>query len=315
MIDRIHVMAGVLHDAAAGLVLVARRPSGGDAGGLWEFPGGKREAGEAPFDALARELDEELGVRVMAARPLIAVPFDYPGKCILLDAWTVDAWEGEPFPHEHQALRWATLPELDALSMPLADRPVVAALRLPHRYLMTPDWPLSRAADLRDGLLRSVAEGIRLIRLRLPQWPVEALQRFVSDLLPDLREEGTQLLASDVHTALHGGFHGVHLSATTTLRLSKRPLPTTQWFAVSCHDAAEVGHAVRIGADFITLSPVNATASHPLAKPMGWSVFQSLASQCPLPVYALGGLGAADLAAAHENGAQGIAGIGRLWSG
>jgi len=69
---RIHVVAGVLFDAP-GRVLVAQRPKAAHLGGLWEFPGGKRMPGESREAGLARELAEELGVRVLAARPLIWV--------------------------------------------------------------------------------------------------------------------------------------------------------------------------------------------------------------------------------------------------
>jgi 8-oxo-dGTP diphosphatase len=82
---------------------------------------------------------------------------------------------------------------------------------------------------------------------------------------------------------------------------------------VSCHDAAELAHARRIGADFATLSPLAATPSHADAAPLGWTGFRELANASPLPVYALGGVGPADIACAHAHGAQGIAAIRGLW--
>ncbi|MEO6690626.1 MAG: (deoxy)nucleoside triphosphate pyrophosphohydrolase, partial [Dokdonella sp.] len=75
----IRVVAGVLRDSR-GRLLLAERPPGKHLAGLWEFPGGKCEDGEAPVDALARELREEIGVIVESARPLIGVPHSYPGK-------------------------------------------------------------------------------------------------------------------------------------------------------------------------------------------------------------------------------------------
>ncbi|HEX3109103.1 MAG TPA: NUDIX domain-containing protein, partial [Thermoanaerobaculia bacterium] len=70
-------------------MLVAQRPAGKHLAGFWEFPGGKSDPGETPLDALRRELAEELGIRVETAEPLIAVPWTYPGKQIVLDAWIV----------------------------------------------------------------------------------------------------------------------------------------------------------------------------------------------------------------------------------
>jgi len=83
---------------------------------------------------------------------------------------------------------------------------------------------------------------------------------------------------------------------------------------VSCHDAAELEHAGRIGADFVTLSPVAATPSHPAGAPLGWARFASLTRDAEVPVYALGGMGIADIPAARASGGQGIAAIRALWS-
>ena len=92
---RVHVAAAVIR-GADGRVLIAKRPQDKHQGGLWEFPGGKVEEGEAVERALARELEEELGIRVEAARPLIQVQHDYPDKQVLLDVWEVSSFTGEP---------------------------------------------------------------------------------------------------------------------------------------------------------------------------------------------------------------------------
>src|SRR5262249_27191675 len=84
--EPVHVVARVIRDAP-GRVLVADRPVGRHLAGFWEFPGGKSDPGEAPLDALRRELAEELGIRVESAEPLISVPWMYPEKRIVLDAW------------------------------------------------------------------------------------------------------------------------------------------------------------------------------------------------------------------------------------
>ncbi|PTT03442.1 NUDIX domain-containing protein, partial [Pseudomonas sp. HMWF006] len=83
---RVHVAAAVIRDDS-GKVLIARRADTQHQGGLWEFPGGKVEADESVETALARELHEELGIVVGAARPLIKVHHDYPDKQVLLDVW------------------------------------------------------------------------------------------------------------------------------------------------------------------------------------------------------------------------------------
>ena len=129
---RIHVVAGVLLDAA-GRVLVAKRPVGAHLGGLWEFPGGKLEPGESREAGLARELAEELGVRVLAASPLVRVEHPYPDRDVLLDVWHVGSYAGEPLGHEGQAIEWREIASLDPVDFPPADVPVLIALqRLGH---------------------------------------------------------------------------------------------------------------------------------------------------------------------------------------
>src|SRR6188508_2773734 len=121
----VHVVAGVMLDAR-GRVLLARRTAGRDLAGLWEFPGGKVDPGETPMRALARELEEELGIHVRETEPLICVPQQYRDK----------RYAGKPRDREHQALAWSPPEKLGTYPMPPADRPVVAALTQPARYLV-----------------------------------------------------------------------------------------------------------------------------------------------------------------------------------
>ncbi|MBN8481527.1 MAG: NUDIX domain-containing protein, partial [Xanthomonadales bacterium] len=146
------VVAAVLRDAR-GRVLLARRPAGKVHAGLWEFPGGKVEAGEEGLAALSRELDEELGIEVLAARPLLAIPHED----IVLDVWEVPAFAGRPHAREGQAFAWIDPARVDAASMPPADRPVLTALRLPDRYLVTPDVDGAGEDAFLDTLGRALA--------------------------------------------------------------------------------------------------------------------------------------------------------------
>jgi mutator protein MutT len=129
-VKRIHVAAAVIRDDA-GKILIARRADTQHQGGLWEFPGGKVEADESVETALARELHEELGIVVDAARPLIKVRHDYPDKQVLLDVWEVSAFTGQPHGAEGQPLAWVTPRDLANYEFPAANQPIVAAARLP----------------------------------------------------------------------------------------------------------------------------------------------------------------------------------------
>ena len=131
----VHVVAGVCQRRAR---THPRRATtaGKHLAGFWEFPGGKSDPGEAPFDALRRELAEEIGIEVHSAEPLIAVPWSYPEKRIVLDAWIVSAYAGVAHAREEQPLRWVDIDELAHLPMPAADRAdhprVAAAGSIPH---------------------------------------------------------------------------------------------------------------------------------------------------------------------------------------
>ena len=111
-------------------VLIAQRPEGKSFAGLWEFPGGKLEAGETPEQALIRELAEELGIATKQAclAPLSFVSHDYENFHLLMPLYVCRKWQGEPQPREHRALRWVRPQALRDYAMPPADEPLIAPL-------------------------------------------------------------------------------------------------------------------------------------------------------------------------------------------
>jgi 8-oxo-dGTP diphosphatase len=126
--EPLHVLVGLIGDAQGRWLVNQRRP-GTDLAGFWEFPGGKRQAGETPFEALRRELDEELGIDVVTADPWLELVHDYPDKRVLLDVWRVLDYRGVVSAREGQALDWVAPERLAALPLLPADWPIVAALR------------------------------------------------------------------------------------------------------------------------------------------------------------------------------------------
>ena len=113
-----------------GRVLLQQRPAGKAMAGLWEFPGGKVEAGERPEAALVRELEEELGIAV-AEEALAPAAFASAGlgeRHLLLLLYLCRRWKGEPEALDAAALQWATPAEMRDLPMPPADVPLVEAL-------------------------------------------------------------------------------------------------------------------------------------------------------------------------------------------
>ncbi|NOY63665.1 MAG: Nudix family hydrolase [Gammaproteobacteria bacterium] len=311
-----HVAVGVIRNPQQ-QVLLALRPEQAHQGGLWEFPGGKVEHGENAFAALQRELHEELGINVDAARPLIRIHHTYSDKRsdkkVLLDVWHVTEFSGRPFGREQQRVEWVDTEKLTTLAFPAANRPIISAVRLPTRYLITPEPGADHTLFLRR-IEQALSSGITLIQLRAKSLCGERYAQLAQHTLERCRQHGAQLLLnSDPSVAAALGADGVHLSSERLMTLQQRPLPTQHWVAASCHNPQQLAQAKRIGVDFAVLAPICATLSHPEATPLGWAAAQTLSEPVNFPLYALGGTTVSDITTAHHHGLQGIAAIRSLW--
>ena len=123
----VHVAVAVILDAE-GNILLTRRPGHVHQGGLWEFPGGKVEAGESLPAALARELLEELDIRPVRTSPLTEIHHDYGDKSVFLDVHVVWEFRGAPCALEGQPMRWVPVAELAEYAFPAANAPIVTAV-------------------------------------------------------------------------------------------------------------------------------------------------------------------------------------------
>lgn len=310
----LHVAAAVIEDHD-GRILLARRPVHLHQGGLWEFPGGKVEPGEDVRIALERELAEELGIKVTRAVPLIRIPYEYPDRRVLLDVWRVTAFENTPHGAEGQTIRWVEPAELRDYDFPAANSPIIAAAILPERYLITPEpggrerWP-AFLTQL-EGLM---ASGLRLIQFRAKGLVEKDFRALAQQVLTLGRERGvTVLLNTSPELARELDADGLHLSTSHLRQLQQRPLADHKWLAASCHNLEELQLAMALNVDFVVISPVCPTTSHPGQKGMGWDAFHRLTERSSIPVYALGGMKESDVETALANGGQGIAAITALW--
>lgn len=286
---RIHVAAAAILDEQ-GRVLISQRPAHVHQGGLWEFPGGKLEPGETAMDALQRELHEELGISVLAARPLIRIVHDYSEKAVLLDVWRVHDFAGTAAGCEGQAIEWVKVEDLGDYPFPGANKPIIKAVSLPDCYLITPEPGPDRSGFLQT-LARVLAGGISLVQLRARQLSAQDQRTLAADVLHLCRQAGARLLLNAEPAVAAGtGVDGVHLTSTRLRGLSARPLGDEYLVGASCHTREEVLHAGALGLDFIVVSPVQQTASHPDAELLGFEGLQRLTELAPLPVYALGGM-------------------------
>ena len=286
-----------------GEFLLAQRPQGKPYPGYWEFPGGKIEPGENPRDALARELDEELGIKVREASPWITRVYVYTHATVRLHFFRVTAWDGEPQPLEDQAIAWQRTGHPHVAPMLPANAPVLSALALPSVMVV------SSAEDVGlDNWVAALAEAALreplLVQVRDKQMDRQRLQHLLSRSLAHVGPLGSRVVVnSDC-----GSFPqatGVHLTAATLMQATERP--ALDLVGASCHDEREIEKASAIGVDYIVVGPVKPTTSHPGASPLGWDRFEALIRERPMPAYAIGGLRRADLSEAKRRGAHGIA--------
>jgi 8-oxo-dGTP diphosphatase len=110
-------------------VLISLRKPEQHLGGLWEFPGGKVEADETVYQALCREIQEELSLMVHSAQPMMKVQHDYTDKSVLLDVWWVDNFSGTASGQEGQMIKWCDMAELHSYRFPQANQTIVSALQ------------------------------------------------------------------------------------------------------------------------------------------------------------------------------------------
>ncbi|KUJ71411.1 Nudix family hydrolase [Thiomicrospira sp. WB1] len=295
-------------------VLIAQRQTGQHLAHFWEFPGGKVKSGETPDTALTREFEEEVGVSPLDWQPLIEIPWQYERRRLRLIVRMSERFDGTPFGREGQAIKWCALDELMHYEFPAANQGVLNALALPDQMMITGAFE-----DREDGLTRLAAaleDGIRLVQLRSKKLDEAGFLAWAREALALCHEYEAQAVLNGPAGWLRAlpEADGLQLSSHALMSLVQRPAETQgKWLGASVHSQAELAKAMEVGVDYVLLSPVKPTASHPDMSPLGWETFAEWVRDCPVPVFALGGVGANDVEKAKEHGGQGIAAISGLW--
>ncbi|MEN1728310.1 MAG: Nudix family hydrolase [Pseudomonadota bacterium] len=292
MTTRIDVAAAVIRDSS-GRLLLAQRPEGKHLAGLWEFPGGKCEPDEAPEQALARELHEELGIDVDSSTALLSLTHHYPEKSVRLLIRLVEAWHGEPHGREGQPLDWFELAQARELPMPAADRPILQALSLDPRCVS-----ISANTDrdrVRADWQEALDAGFRFLCLDADGHSSTELEAIAAECgLRATERNARWLLRGTPEQALSLGADGVQLSSKALRALSARPLPHDALVLADCDTLSDLERAGEMDLDLVCV-----------AMEQG-SRFTEYVAESPLPVIARDASDPKDLDCARESGAFGI---------
>lgn len=296
-------------------VLMELRHAQQSQGGKWAFPGGKIEAGEPPVAALIREFEEETGLITTHWEPLIRLRWSYDTGQVRLHVFISKHYRGTlKAKADQQQLVWMPRSQLTGLEMPEANRPVLNALRLPSRMAITGGF------ETPEALYDKVAALLSLHHHRLIQWRAPHLSRgtylqHAKQMMPMVHRAGAKLLLNGDPSLLtyFSEADGLHLPSRYLAYLSQRPVPEHKLFGCAVHSAEALVEALSLSPDYVVLSPIQKTQTHPEAEALGWARAQALIEDYPVPVFALGGLQETDLALAKQHGFQGIAAISAWW--
>lgn len=181
-------------------------------------------------------------------------------------------------------------------------------------YLITGADPTQKSAFLRR-LTACLERGISLVQLRAKQLNTHDYQALAEEAVALCHRYAANILLNcdDVSLVTQLNADGIQLSSVNLAVCKERPLPKNKIVAASCHSAEELLHAEKIAVDFVTLSPILPTSSHPEAQLLGWDNFAKLVASVKTPVFALGGVSVGDLGYAKQRGAHGIAAISAFW--
>ncbi|MCL4745340.1 MAG: NUDIX domain-containing protein [Burkholderiaceae bacterium] len=243
----IDVAVGVV-SRADGSVLLGQRVAGKPYAGWWEFPGGKVEPGETIAQALARELDEELGLEVPASFPWVVREFSYPHARVRLHFRRVFDYAGEPRAREGQAFAWVRSDtRVECAPLLPATVPVFGWLRLAPLCVEFP------GADTDPSALRQALQMRATVLLDAPGMDPDRFAALFYRTRALARAARCPVLVGDAHPASFArAADGVGLAARSLRAGARRPEATM--VAARCETAADLVHAAGIGADFAIVS-------------------------------------------------------------
>ena len=301
----IKAVVGVL-DNNLGQILIAKRQAHQFMAGYWELPGGKIDPGETQQQAIIREMDEELGIQVNKTSLHQCMQYQYPDRIVELSIYRVEDYQNTPHGKEGQAVAWVDIDGLSNYQLLPTMRAFIHSITLPKHYWITPSTE-HHSDDWLAKFDQKIQQGIKLIQLRSK---VDLDREFIQHLYIKCQQQNVNLLLNIPNKSFNEPYaNGWHMTTREMLSLTTRPCSDDKLLGASTHNLDEALRAQEIGADFVVISPVQATQTHPDTPPIGWEAAKEVVDQLNIPVYFLGGMSLEDLDKTLELGAQGIAGV------
>ncbi len=282
-------------------VLVGWRQANQHQGNKHEFPGGKVEKGETPEQACRREIYEEVGIGLKDWHKFDEISHEYDDIIVNLHLFHTYVPD-ELLNLIHQPWTWFNRDQLAELNFPKANAAILDRLIWPHLIKINHELSaLPQQASL--FYWRPELTDIKKIEQQLLELDDQQLAKLVINF---------DIWQRLLNTGLKGKITTIHLKQSQLMSLSKGDLNIGKRFLAACHDAVSIQHTHHLGCDAILLSPVNATATHPDTKVLGWDNFSELAQKSDIPVFALGGVAPTDIEQAQKHHAYGLAGISQF---
>jgi len=301
----IKAVVGVLHNKDQ-QILIAKRQSHQFMGGFWELPGGKIEHGESPEVAISRELNEELGIIVDKLSLHQTMFHQYEDRMVELSIYNIDNYLNTPKGVEGQEIAWVSVENLNSYKLLPTMKSFINSITLPKQYWITPSSNHQSDEWIRK-FDEKIKQGISLIQLRSK---TKLDITFIEELHNKCKHNNINLLLNTVDKSFHEAYcDGWHITTGEMFDLKSRPCANNKLLGASTHDLTEALKAQDLGADFIVISPVQATQTHPDTVPIGWDAAKEVVDKLNIPVYFLGGMTLNDLDKTLKLGAQGIAGV------
>ncbi len=274
--------------------------------GFWGLHVGKIEAGESKEQAIIRELKKELGIQISQLSLHQTMMHQYEDRTVQLSIYNINEYRNTPLGIEGQAISWVGINELNDYKLLPTVKTFIDSITLPDKYWITPSTD-HQSDRWTEKFNKKLTQDITLIQLRSK---TKLDNDFILQLYNKCKQNNIKLLLNTVNKTFNKPYcDGWHITTAEMLKLSKRPCSDNKLLGASTHNLAEALKAQAMGANFVVISPVQVTKTHPDTLPLGWDKAKEVVDKLNIPVYFLGGMALKDLEKTVKLGAQGIAGV------